>query len=103
MENQWEPVVFRKEKKSEPVQHVAGFKKKTTLDSNEPEPAKIISLTAAKQIQQARVAKNLSQEQLAQKIFVKKNIIQDYESGKTIPHRAILNKLNHALNIKIEL
>lgn len=101
IDQQWEPVVLRKDKKPETVKHVEGFKKKTILDSNEPEAPKIISLSAAKQIQQARSAMKLTQEQLAQKICVKKNTIQDYESGKVVPERAILNRLNRVLNIKI--
>ena len=103
IDQQWESIVLRKDKKQEPVKHVEGFKKKTVLYSDEPEAPKVISLSAAKQIQNARAAQKMTQEQLAQKICVKKNIIQDYESGKVVPDRTILNRLNRALNIKIEL
>ena len=58
---------------------------------------------AGKQIQKARIALGLSQKELAQKVNVKPQIITNYESGKMVPDRVVLNKLNRVLKIKIKL
>jgi|UniRef100_A0A6C0CZ04 putative transcription factor len=48
-------------------------------------------------LQNARMAKKLSQEQLAQKIGIKKDIIQSYESGRAIPNAVYIQKMQNAL------
>ena len=45
-----------------------------------------VSTELKKQIQQARLAKNLTQAQLGQMINEKPQIINEYESGKAIPN-----------------
>jgi ribosome-binding protein aMBF1 (putative translation factor) len=50
-----------------------------------------------KQIMAARLAKKLTQAQLAQVINEKPQVIQEYESGKAIPSPQILSKLSRAL------
>merc|ERR1712117_869522 len=52
-------------------------------------------------LQQARVAKKLSQAQLATAIAEKGSVINEYESGKAIPNGAIINKLNRALGVRL--
>jgi putative transcription factor len=52
-------------------------------------------------IQQARQAKHMTQKELAIKINEKVNVIQDYENGKAIPTRTILNKISRVLNVKL--
>lgn len=99
----WKPVVLRKntdEKKSS--QRPAGTKKFHNLDGDDPDAPKKLGMNAGKQIQQARCTKGLSQKQLAQMVNVKAQVITDYESGKAMPDRAILNKLNRALGIVIK-
>jgi len=97
----WEPLVLRKEKPTQSVQHKEGFKKVQKLVSDEAEPPKTLGLTAGKQIFQARNALKLSQENLAQRINVKATTIRDYESGAVVPNRQVLNLLNKVLKIKI--
>jgi putative transcription factor len=96
----WKPVVLRK-KTEHKTKRSVGNKKFHKLDSDDPDAPKKISLSAGKQIQQARCDKKLSQKQLAQLLNVKAQLITDYESGKAIPSRSVLNKLNRALGIKI--
>ena len=48
----------------------------------------------------ARVAKSLTQVQLAQRINVLPKIINDLESGKPITDRSILQRINKELGIK---
>merc|ERR1719387_1355406 len=45
-------------------------------------------------LQQARLAKKLSQAQLATQINEKGMIVNEYESGNAIPNGAIITKLN---------
>merc|ERR1712087_92456 len=52
-------------------------------------------------LQQARVAKKMSQAQLATAINEKGSIINDYESGKAIPNGAIINKMNRTLGVRL--
>jgi len=52
-------------------------------------------------IQQGRIAKKLTQAQLAQAINEKLQIVQDYENGKAIPNGQILNKLSRVLGISL--
>jgi len=52
-------------------------------------------------LQQARLAKKISQAELATKINEKQSVINEYESGKAIPNGAIINKLNKALGVRL--
>lgn len=59
------------------------------------------TLELRKQIQNARMAKNMSQTELANKINERPNVIQSYENGKAIPTTQILQKLRRALGVKL--
>jgi len=52
-------------------------------------------------MQTARLALNLSQKEVAQKINEKPSVIQDYESSKAIPNPQILAKLERILGVKL--
>jgi putative transcription factor len=52
-------------------------------------------------IQQARTAKKLSQKDLANKMNVNVNVIQDYENGKAKPDPQMLNKMSRILGVPI--
>ena len=52
-------------------------------------------------MQTARMEKQLSQKDLAQKVNEKPSVIQDYESGRAIPNPQILGKLERALGVKL--
>ena len=43
----------------------------------------------------------MTQAQLAQKVNVKQNVINEYESGKAVPDNALLGKLERALGVKL--
>lgn len=62
---------------------------------------KTVSADVKKAILQGRLAKKLTQAQLAQQINEKPNIIQEYESGKAIPNQQILAKLERILGVKL--
>jgi len=97
----WKPVVLRKTEKKSFTPHKAGHKKIRNLDSDDPDAPKTLSLSAGKQIQRARSSQHMTQKQLAQKINERLTTIVNYENGKAIPNRAVLNKINRALGIKI--
>ena len=52
-------------------------------------------------MQQARMEKELSQKDVAQKINEKPSVLQDYESGRAIPNPQILAKLERVLGVKL--
>ncbi|KAI0340666.1 ylMBF1 [Trametopsis cervina] len=68
---------------------------------NEVAPPPKIDATVGKAIQTARMEKQFSQKDLAQKVNEKPSIIQDYEAGKAIPNPQILGKLERALGVKL--
>lgn len=55
----------------------------------------------SKAISQARLAKKMTQKDLATAINERPQIIQEYESGKAIPSPQILSKLDKALGIHL--
>mmetsp|Transcript_45516 Transcript_45516/g.98962 ORF Transcript_45516/g.98962 Transcript_45516/m.98962 type:complete len:144 (+) Transcript_45516:68-499(+) len=52
-------------------------------------------------LQQARLAKKMSQSALAAAINEKQSIINEYEAGKAIPNGAIIAKLNRSLGVRL--
>jgi ribosome-binding protein aMBF1 (putative translation factor) len=105
MDNQdWKTVVLRKKSPSQSnrIQVDPTLKKIINLESEDPTAPKKLGKDCAQQIQKARCTLKLKQEDLAKKINVKANIIKEYETGNVVPDRGILNKLNRALNIKID-
>jgi|SRR3990172_707860 len=102
MEHQdWTPIVLKKDEKKIIQPHPPGHKQYKNLDSNDPDAPKPVGLSIGKQIQQARLNKKMTQDELAQKINVKPNIIRDYENGKAIPDKKVIQKISQILGIKI--
>jgi|TARA_B110000977_G_scaffold201003_1_gene293620 putative transcription factor len=60
-----------------------------------------VNTEVKKAILQGRLAKKMTQAQLAQQINEKPQIVQEYESGKAIPNQAILGKLERILGVKL--
>ena len=60
-----------------------------------------VDKSLSKAITQARMAKKMTQAQLAQAINERPQIVGEYESGKAIPNPGILNKLDRALGIHL--
>ncbi|TFY60131.1 hypothetical protein EVJ58_g5350 [Rhodofomes roseus] len=68
---------------------------------NEVAPPPKVAPTVGKAIQTARMEKQFSQKDLAQKVNEKPSVIQDYESSKAIPNPQILGKLERVLGVKL--
>ena len=90
--NDWDPVILKKPPPAKP-QH--------TPPKEKDEPPKQASLELRKQIQNARMAKGMSQAQLAQIINEKPAVVQAYESGKAIPDCKVLQKLRKGIGVKL--
>ena len=73
---------------------------KNKLDGDDVTAPKYISKAISKEIQQARVAKKISQQDLANALCVKKNIINDLESGKMLENKAFVRRVKNFLKIK---
>ena len=69
------------------------------LDGEDVPPPKYVPKETSKLIQQARVSQKLSQQDLANKLCVKKNIINDLESGKMLLDKSFISKVKKALRI----
>jgi putative transcription factor len=78
-----------------------GLGMKKLEESTEEFKHNTVNQTLSKAISQARIAKKLTQKELATAINEKPQIIQEYESGKAIPNPQILNKLDRALGIHL--
>ncbi|KAF9228761.1 ylMBF1 [Gyrodon lividus] len=68
---------------------------------NEVAPPPKVNASVGKAIQTARMEKQFTQKDLAQKTNEKPSVIQDYESGKAIPNPQILGKFERILGVKL--
>lgn len=73
---------------------------KQLLNDDEVPKIKTFGKDNGKIIQNARTSRKMTQEQLANQINEKKNVINSYEIGNIVPDNKILNKLRRVLNIK---
>lgn len=86
----WEPVVWKKE--SDP--------KKQSTKENVTAPRELTGELCSA-IQKARMNVKLSQQELAQKLQVKPEVIKEYENGKAIPNNGFIAKIEKILNTKL--
>lgn len=60
-----------------------------------------VSMDFGRTLQQARMAKEMTQKELATKINEKPQIVNDYEAGRAIPNQTVINKLERAVGVKL--
>jgi len=60
-----------------------------------------VSLDVGKLIMQGRMAKEMTQKDLATKINEKPQVINDYEAGRAIPNNQILSKVERVIGIRL--
>jgi ribosome-binding protein aMBF1 (putative translation factor) len=102
----WEPVVFRKPK---PVVHtvhrdpLAEQRNALRKIENEEKKGAKLALDMRQKLTQARLAHKLSQTDLAKKINMRPQLIQELENGKCIPEneKCVLNKLQKVLCVSL--
>ncbi len=83
-----------------PVVRVKARTKKNPLDNDDPPPPVEISLGLRVLIQQARIAKGLTQKQLAGQLNLPASDINGFESGKLVPDKRTIRRLSQALGTK---
>lgn len=72
---------------------------KLLMDDDVPQVKKF-GTENGKIVQNARLSKNWTQEQLANQINERKNVINQYETGNVVPDQKIVSKLRKVLNVK---
>jgi len=98
-----DPKKEKKEKKNETVKKGNFVNKSKKLDQKIEEgdlKHKKIDPELSKKIQQGRLSKGLTQKQLATKLSIPVNVINEMECGKFIHDGQKLSKVKRALNIK---
>lgn len=76
-------------------------KKQREIEGDDIIKPKKISNDIKISIQKARLAKKMSQKELAQALGVQQQIIVNYENGKAIPNNQFISKIEKMLNTKI--
>merc|ERR1712057_33150 len=116
--NQWDEVVFHKHASTGPppkaaknsrgpTEAVAKFDKSQSSkmgkldDADEAGHIETVGLGMQIKIQQARLAKKMTQKQVATAINEKVQTVNEYESGKAVPNQQVLGKLERILGAKL--
>ncbi len=60
-----------------------------------------VDKSLSKAIMQARMAKKMTQKELATKINEKPQVVGEYENGKAVPNAQIINKIERELGVKL--
>ena len=81
--------------------NASGASLKKLEDSTDEFRHATVDKTLSRAIQQARLAKKITQKELATAINERPQVIQQYESGQAIPNPQILQKLDRALGIHL--
>ena len=103
----WDTVVFSKEKKYTPEQIKAYEEKqkekqeKKKTEENEIKAPPKVNFELKKAIMQARLSKKMSQKDLATRLNVPVNTISGYENGKIVPNNAFIVKIERILGVKL--
>jgi putative transcription factor len=102
MEQDWKPVIFKKqeEKKVHTLHKNVKINKieQETEDFRHEKITRDLSLA----IQKARNDKGWTRKEFAAKINEKEAVIADYETGKAIPSGIIINKMNKVLGVSLK-
>ncbi|EED89166.1 predicted protein, partial [Thalassiosira pseudonana CCMP1335] len=80
--------------------HTATVNARKIEESDELKHAKV-DKSLSKAIMQARMAKKMTQKDLATKINEKPQVVGEYESGKAIPNGQIIVKMERVLGVKL--
>lgn len=80
--------------------HTASVNAKKIEDSDELKLNKV-DKSLSKAIQQARMAKKMTQKDLATRINEKPQVVGEYESGKAVPNGQIIVKMERVLGVKL--
>ena len=108
MEHQnWEPTVWKKSGTQATASDVKrppnapGTSKFRQLDSDEPPAPQPVPLSIRMTTQKARLAKKMTQKELANKVNLPVNLVNDFEAGKAKLDPAALGKISRVLGVKL--
>jgi ribosome-binding protein aMBF1 (putative translation factor) len=118
MENQYDTIVIRKDKRrltltqrainaggeivtEKRVKHTAPSNAVSIENETETFHHQVVTHDFKISLMNARQSKRLTQKQLAQMMNCKLHIIQGYETGKVIPDGVFISKMNRVLGIKL--
>lgn len=101
MDQDWEQVVFKKREKKEEKQKKVISNERKLENSEEIIVPKKTDFNFKKSMQQARMAKKLTQKELAQKMGIQQNEIVNYENGKKAPTNQMISKMEKILGCKL--
>jgi len=102
--NSWEPVVIRRKGRRKAGGSQAGGGNRPPKGMDEATTTFKTQKTTSsyrKAIQNARIARNWTQKQLAQQMNVQTTAVQKWESGKEVPPGNLRGKLNRVLKTKL--
>eukprot|EP01054_Gregarina_sp_Poly1_P003436 Gregarina_sp_Poly_1__3435@NODE_199_length_11565_cov_209_900244_g178_i0_p9_GENE_NODE_199_length_11565_cov_209_900244_g178_i0NODE_199_length_11565_cov_209_900244_g178_i0_p9_ORF_typecomplete_len144_score24_28HTH_3/PF01381_22/1_4e09MBF1/PF08523_10/1_3e09MBF1/PF08523_10/5_2e02HTH_19/PF12844_7/8e07HTH_31/PF13560_6/4_5e03HTH_31/PF13560_6/1_2e05HTH_37/PF13744_6/0_00038MqsA_antitoxin/PF15731_5/0_00045HTH_26/PF13443_6/9_9e03HTH_26/PF13443_6/0_054HTH_25/PF13413_6/0_076Phage_CI_repr/PF07022_13/4_9e03Phage_C len=71
------------------------------IDADETTKVPRVNPTFAQELQKARMAKKMTQADLAKAINEKPSVVNDYEGGRAIPNGAIISKMQKVLGAKL--
>jgi ribosome-binding protein aMBF1 (putative translation factor) len=77
--------------------------KRKPIETDDPPPPAKMNHSVKSLIQKARLARGLSQKQLANKLNITAKTINSYESGSAIPDYQLLRKISNELGVKLSL
>ena len=110
MEHQdWKTVILTKKRVYTPEETKAYEEKqklkleKKKAEENEVKAPPKVNFELKKAIMQARIAKKMSQKDLATRLNVPVNSIAGYENGKIIPNNAFIVKIEKVLGTKLPI
>lgn len=95
----WEPVIWQKPKQ---LTQIKPNKKTSNLDSDEPLAPEKSTLDLRLRIIKGRNIKKLTQKQLAEKLNIQTNLINNYENGKEKPTNQHIQKLSKILGVSFK-
>ena len=100
----WKPVILRKNSKhvkstEKVIKKIIENQHLKKLEGNDIK-LEYIDRTISKKILEARVSLKMTQQDLANKLCVKKNIVNDLESGKILKNDKVIRRALNILKIK---
>lgn len=81
--------------------HSGGAVNARKIEESDDLKMKRVDVNLSKAIQQARMAKKMTQKDLATKINEKPQVVAEYENGKAVPNGQIIVKIERELGVRL--
>ncbi len=101
LEQQWEPVILRKQKPAVHHQRAPDAKVVDNLMSDETVAPALVGIETGRKLEQARSALKLTRVQLAKQLNLQESVIRDHEQGTAVLNKQLLNRIARALKLKL--